>query len=428
MSVDGGDLPMREAPFGTPSRTVLHVVDNFFPVVGGLERSVAALARRWLELGVRPVVLTGARPGRPARETVAGVQVVRVRPTLAGVPGAHVDTARTFFPPAFDPRATAAARATVDEFVPDIVHGHGWMFAAASAAFVGLPTVSGWHDFSSVCAKKTMVDAYGAACSGPSLGKCIPCAAKQYGTVRGAALTVALRLPRRTSSAEVAVSSAVARHMPAGTTVVPTFVADQLLADAASAPRPDFAPGSGSYMVYAGQLTGHKGVADALELHRTLLEEGRDIDLLILGLPTAGYDLPSRLGAFDARRVHIVENASHMEVLGAFRHAAFGVAPSRQEALGQVAIEMLAAACPAIVSSGTGLAEVVVDGVSGLTAAAGDPAAWHAAAVAILDDADLAARLSACGPQRAGKFCLSHVLPELLAVYDRVLGEPFLPA
>lgn len=409
----------------------MHVVDNYHPALGGLERAVAALARRWLSLGVRPVVLTGARASLPAREVVDGVTVVRVPSSLDRIPGVRRDESRVFFPPVPDPAASSLAAGAVAEFSPDIVHGHGWMLDALAPAFTNVPTVAGWHDFSATCARKSFARDGVSACQGPSLAACVPCAAGQYGAVRAPLLVagLALRARRRRSlyDQQVAISSVVARQVPGGATVVPSFVDDALLSAARDATRPDFVPAGRPYIVFAGQMTPHKGVECLLEAHRMLVGSGRDISLVLLGLPMPGRDLLSSMSSTQRRLVTLVERAQHSEVLGAMRHAAVAVAPSVQEALGQVAVEMLASGVPAVVSAGTGLAEVVEDGVSGLTFPAGDASALAAAVSAVLDDDVLRARLSSAGPARAADFTLSRVLPRLLEVYDLALGETFLP-
>lgn len=408
----------------------MHVVDNFYPALGGLERAVGALTARWCELGVQPVVLTGWRAGLSERERIGGVEIVRIPSSLGRIPGVNTDPDRVFFPPVQDPLATRTARRAVEEFRPDLVHGHGWMLDALHGAFSDVPTVAGWHDFSAVCARKSFVRDGGRPCPAPSLKVCLGCAAGQYGAVRGPLLAAGLawQSSRRSKlyNAEIAISKVVAGQVPGrGATVVPTFVDDQLLVEAAAAPRPDFAPEDVPYLVYAGQLTGHKGLAVLLEAHRRLLSSGTDVALLMLGLPMPGFSIETLIAGDQQHRVTLVERVPHEGVLGAMRHAAAGVVPSVQEALGQVAIEMLAAGCPPIVSAGTGLAEVV-DGRSGLTFPAGDLDALTAAARQLLTDETLAARFRAAGPARAAEFTLGRVLPQLLDVYDRVLGEPFL--
>lgn len=414
-----------------PSRTVLHVVDNYHPALGGLERAVAALSRRWVSLGVRPVVLTGAREPLPGRETVDGVTVIRVPSSLDRVPGARRDPARVFFPPVVDPWAARHAARVVAEFAPDIVHGHGWMMDAVAPAFAGVPTVLGWHDFSAVCARKSLVRDAVSACPGPSMLTCVSCAAGQYGAVRAPALVAVLALQARRrparSTRQVAISSVVAQQVPGGATVVPSFVDDELLERANSASRPEFVPDEGPYLVYAGQMTAHKGVPQLLEAHRALVDSGVRVPLVMLGLPMPDFDLAAHISAEQAPLVVFRRQVEHSQVLGAFRHASAGVAPSLQEALGQVAVEMLASGCPAVVSSGTGLAEVVEHGVSGLHVAPGDVAELAGALRRLLDDDELRQSLSAAGPDRAERFTLSSVLPGLLEVYTQALGEPFLP-
>jgi glycosyltransferase involved in cell wall biosynthesis len=413
---------------------VLHVVDNFFPASGGLERAVAALCRRWLEIGVEPLVVTGWRSGLARRETVAGVEVVRIQPTVARLPGGGRDPDRVFFAPTPDLLAARQVADVVAEFSPDVVHGHGWMLDAVASAVTHLPVVAGWHDFSATCARKSMVRDGVTPCAGPSLSACMPCAAGQYGPLRAPLVVVSLAAQQYRRShgvarpaAQVAISQQVADTLDrrAGEpTVVPTFVDDELLTRAQAAVRPSFVPSERPYIVYAGQLAAHKGVKQLLAAHDRLVGDGRDVALALLGLPMPGFDLAPLVTARQAPLVIHRDRVAHGEVLGAMRHATVGVAPSLQEALGQVAVEMLAAGCPAVVSHGTGLAEVVGD--AGVLVSPGDVAGLTAELGRLLDDPAEQARLRTGGPQRAVAFTLSQVLPRLLSVYDRVLGEPFL--
>lgn len=432
MSVKGGD----EAGSG---RTVMHVVDNFYPTVGGLERAVASLCARWRELGVRPVVVTGWRDGLAERELVDGVEVFRVRSSFHSLPGVGRDTGRVFFPPVRDVFAERAVSRVVSEVEPDLVHGHGWMLDAVSGAFSKVPVVAGWHDFSAGCAVKSRTLPDGSACAGPSLAACLPCASDRYGPLRSAAVVPALawtarRRPAR-FDAQVCVSPVVesavsSLRRPAGghgrVGVVPTFVSDDVLSAARRADRPSFVPASEGYVAFAGQLSASKGVGLLLSAHERMVEQGFRVPLVVMGLTAHAESAALSRAAAASDLVTVVSDVSHEEVLGAFRYASLGVVPSAQDAFGQVALEMLAAGCPAVVVEGTGPAWVVEDGVSGVHVPY-DVEALCAAMVALVSDEGMRCGMAASAPDRAALFTLGRTVPKLIAVYDELLGESFLP-
>ncbi|HVW39659.1 MAG TPA: glycosyltransferase family 4 protein, partial [Pirellulales bacterium] len=69
------------APDGARSARPLRVaicLAHFHPVVGGAERQMFQLARRWASWGHEPVVFTRHAPGLPRREIVDGVEILRV--------------------------------------------------------------------------------------------------------------------------------------------------------------------------------------------------------------------------------------------------------------------------------------------------------------------------------------------------------------
>jgi glycosyltransferase involved in cell wall biosynthesis/O-antigen ligase len=73
---DVGRLPLPSRVDRRP--VVAMVIQNYVPALGGAERQLASLAPRLGARGVRPVVITRAHPGRPMRDEVDGVPVVRI--------------------------------------------------------------------------------------------------------------------------------------------------------------------------------------------------------------------------------------------------------------------------------------------------------------------------------------------------------------
>lgn len=410
---------------------ILHAMDSFLPNVGGLELSVAALARMQVRSGRVVAMATARHPNAPDRENLDGVEVHRLPMAMAHLPGAYAAPTHLFFPPVPDPVFTHAFTDLVREFRPDVIHARGWILYSVlgPAHRAGVPVVASAHDHSQVCANKVMLYHGRSVCSGPALAKCIGCARSHYG-LKGIPLAAGLHqlgsrrhrevaLWTATSSALAARGSAPRPADRSPMTVIPTFIDDDLLdlaGDERTARRPDFVPPTGPYLFYAGALGAHKGVDVLLDAHSRLRAAGVDVPLVLAGLPRDDFSVEDRPGVVVAAKV------PHREVVAAWRHATVGVVPSVvPEGFGRVAVECLAAGTPCVVSALGGLLDIVADGVEGLHVQPGDAAELARAIQRLLGDEALRSRLGAAGPAKAAQFTLSRVAPQVDAVYLQVL-------
>ncbi len=92
--------------------------------------------------------------------------------------------------------------------------------------------------------------------------------------------------------------------------------------------------------------------------------------------------------------------------------------PSRWEGFGLVLLEAFVAGLPILASNVGGIAEVVVDGESGLLCPPGDIDAFAAALAHLCAEAELRARLAAAGRERfAARFTAARMVAETLALY-----------
>lgn len=84
-------------------------------------------------------------------------------------------------------------------------------------------------------------------------------------------------------------------------------------------------------------------------------------------------------------------------------------------------IEAAAAGRPAAATAVGGVADVVIDGVTGLLAPATDEAAFARAMFRLVDDLELRARLGAAAPAAAEKFGIERLVDDLERIYDGLL-------
>lgn len=103
--------------------------------------------------------------------------------------------------------------------------------------------------------------------------------------------------------------------------------------------------------------------------------------------------------------------------------------PSAYESFGLTALEAMSCGLPVVATEGSGLSEVVDDGVSGYLRPVGDIAALAEAVLKILSDPDLAQRMGEAGRRRALRcFQAKTVAGNYLSVYRSVLaGEEPVP-
>jgi len=92
--------------------------------------------------------------------------------------------------------------------------------------------------------------------------------------------------------------------------------------------------------------------------------------------------------------------------------------PSLQEGLGVAALEAMAAGRPVVASRVGGLAEVVVEGETGLFADAGEPGSLATALATLADDAALRARLGESGRRRVlARYTAARMAEGTIACY-----------
>jgi glycosyltransferase involved in cell wall biosynthesis len=328
----------------------------------------------------------------------------------------------------WNPAARSALATRLRRERPDVVHVHN-TFPLLSASVVdacraaAVPVVTTLHNYTQVCPSGTLYRD-GAVCTA-CVGK-LPVPAVRHGCYRGSPVqTVPLALSflankRRWWSGVsrfLCISDAqrrtlIANGMPADLLAVKyNFVADTDLRRS----------GTGEHLLYLGRLTVEKGVELLMAAwDRIAATGGLGVPLVIAG---AG-PLADKVSQWAAGRqnVRFVGRLDAAESRAMVARSVAVVVPSRWlETFGLVVVEAMAAGVPAVVAGHGSLAELVTDGVTGLTHTPGDAAALADALgrmVRAPSSLGLAAR-----ERYEGEFTRSVGLSNLLSHYRQVIEE-----
>jgi glycosyltransferase involved in cell wall biosynthesis len=167
-------------------------------------------------------------------------------------------------------------------------------------------------------------------------------------------------------------------------------------------PRPEVPRVPGRIMTTASADVPFKGLLPLVEAVAKLRTERPDAHLLVVGRLRAESTVAAaieRLGLNDA--VTFESAVSDDRMVELYAEAQVAVVPSLYEGFSLPAVEALACGVPLVATTGGALPEVVGDdGVTGLLVPPGDPGALAGAIRTVLDEPELAARLSAAGRRR----------------------------
>lgn len=117
-------------------------------------------------------------------------------------------------------------------------------------------------------------------------------------------------------------------------------------------------------IIFAGRLDEVKGVDYLLDAFKKLLQEDRDIRLIIAGDGDYNHYFKRTSPCFS--KIIFTGFISKEELYNLYQIATVGVVPSLHEEFGYVAVEMMMSGLPVIVNQTTGLAEIAENEVCGL--------------------------------------------------------------
>jgi len=401
---------------------ILMLAQFYAPIIGGEERHVVSLSEALVARGHQVAVATMPHPNRKAFETINGVEIHSLKGLVQRCSALFKEEERPHTPPFPDPELTIHLNNLINEFRPDVVHSHNWLLHSflPLKAWHNLGFVSTLHDYSFICAKKTL-RRNNKHCDGPGFSKCWSCTRDHFGSLKGYVTTathyVSRGLHRASADHFIAVSKAVAHEsgIDEGNVpfdVLPTFIPDGLAAlDLAVDERVRHLP-SQPYILFVGELSGYKGLHVLIDAYKKLVNAP---PLVLIG--RRGIDTPDTL----PDNVFLFESWPHAAVMHAWNNCLFGLAPSSWvEPCGTIVMEANVMGKPIIATNHGGLAELVQHGVNGLHVPPDDRDALANAMQRLLDEPDLRERLGAQAVIHAERFKAKSIVPRIESIYANV--------
>lgn len=360
---------------------ILHVYKDYFPIVGGIENHVRALAEGLARRGHEVAVLVCHPERRTEVERVNGVRVIR-----AARAGTIASTPLSWELPSLLARER-----------PDITHlqfpyplgevshwlgGHGRTVISYQSDVVRQKIIGAFYK--------------------PIL---------RWGLRRADAILV--------TSPNYVVSSPELVRLANRCFVLPIGVDVERFA-APPRTRPDRPT-----LLFMGRHRYYKGLGDLIKAMPEI-----NADLIVGGdgpMRAAWEAAADELGLIASGQVRFIGNVPDDDLPGLYRSVDIFVLPAnaRSEAFGIVLIEAMAAGLPCVTTElGTGTSYAVLDGVTGLVVPARTPPALAEALNRLAADDSLRERMGAAGQARARReFQLEAMVDRVEAVYKYALNK-----
>ncbi|HET6603800.1 MAG TPA: glycosyltransferase [Xanthomonadaceae bacterium] len=377
---------------------VLHLGKFFPPVPGGIERFSAALIQVQAAAGIQVAGLMHGGRGSPRAITTAA--------------GARVEFARHYGRLLFVPVSPSwplRLRGLLRGFRPDLIHVQApnpsafWMLGIPAARRI--PWIVHWHSDVPHDARH--------------LG--VRLAYPPYRLFESALLNHSAAVIA--TSEAYADASAPLQSVRERVRVVPLGIDDPSPVAGRGPALPW--PSNGLRVLAVGRLSYYKGFQHLLDAIAAL----PGVSLLLIGDGERRGALSARVRALGiGGRVTMAGNVEDSGLLQAYADCDLVCLPSldRAEAFGLVLLEAARAGKPVVASAvpGSGINEVVVDGVTGLLAPPGDAAALADRIARLAADPALRQRMGRAGRERFERhYRIEAIGAQISRVYERVLGR-----
>jgi len=370
--------------------------DEYYPDIGGAPQYALELSLQLVKLGIETVVITHTHSGQLEEEEIDGVKIRRVKGWVLNHP--H----RTFSPLLF----CRCYKYILDEKF-DVVHGLDFY---STMSLMVIPFARIFR---------------------------IPCVLTCH-TARGSPFLIFWQrligwaFMFRRADRLIAVSRASARFSrllgfsEKRITVVPNGVDLSCFNGKidAFAMREELGIGDEPLVVTALRLIKGKSPELLISAFAGVLSVVPDAKLVIAGSGQEEDNLSRQIKGLNiTNSVFMVGKLRKEKVAQLMAAADVFALPSKMESFGLTLLEASAAGLPVVCSNAGGIPEVFQDGFNGLLYPPGDDDAMAKAIIRLLQDRELAKKISANAMETAGRFTWERTAEQTLRVYKEVLQE-----
>lgn len=174
-------------------------------------------------------------------------------------------------------------------------------------------------------------------------------------------------------------------------------------------------------VAYLGAMAYDKGTVQVFEAVRRLWQEGTEVELVLAGTVLSAFQrYLAQVPPGDRQRVHVlglIDEAEKRDLLAAADVVAM---PSRTDSFGLVYLEAWLYRKPVIGAQAWGIKDVIEDGVDGLLVPFGDPEALAASLSTLLEHQALRSKMGALGEQKVYRF---HTWEKKYATVREIYAE-----
>jgi glycogen synthase len=350
-------------------------------IIGGLGRHVYHLATSLAEQGIKVHVVTKDHPGAPEYEESEGVHIYRVVNYPPDIPQEEWVPWTLQFNVALLEKSVALINELKNV---NVIHAHDWLVAHAAASLkhaYRIPLVATVH--------ATEYGRHQGHLPGP-MNKLIH--QIEWWLTFESARTICCSQYMKEQITEIF-------ELPRDKVeVIPNGIDHESFKRDVSVDlyRKKFVPPGDKLVFFVGRLVYEKGVQTVIEAMPLILNKIPNVTFVVAGSGPHLNELKSLVSAFDLHDK--VKFTGHMDTDGLcafYRSADLTVVPSLYEPFGMVVLESMAMGTPTIVADTGGLSEIVVHEETGLKFEPGDPDSLADAMLRVLQDSELANRITA---------------------------------
>ena len=378
---------LRKISISNPIRVVM-ISHNYYPLLGGAERQIAALNPLLMERGVDIHIVTRRYPNLVAYEVVDGVPVHRIYSPK----------------PIASPMFTLGALPVIRRLKPDVIHAFSLFSPLTTAAIA-----------KTIVRKPVVVKLL----RGGVLGDMIRLQNKRLGQTRikwfkksvDAFISISQEITEEL--AQIGVTGQQSVFIPNG---VDTERFKPVSSDEKKQLRQELGlPTEGTLVIFTGRLVPEKQLDRLIQLWPQIREKYPDSHLAIVG---SGQEV-ERLEALKGENVHLVGYAD--DVAPYLAAADSFVLPSVSEGLSNALLEAMASGLPAIVTNVGGASDVITHGENGWLITPEDSDNLQQALENFIGDATLREKIGLAGRQKVIQdYALTGTADRLRDLYERL--------